>query len=343
MARYKTWYSGIHQHPYLSQSPFLQLAISYQRMLVTKHDKVYYWDTATFLVEGCLFKVPRGRFAASSEYFTSTHHLASETWTKENAGYCEENPIMLADVSAEEFRTLLSLLFPVHTTSCDLSLSKKKWTQVLKLSTMWKFNDFRKLAITKLDGCLLADPVERITLARTYHISSWLMTGYHALVTQKDAIADLQLDSLGHLCAVRLFTIRERLVKAAHAQELTQARNCCYRSNKNDPVAPTPGPDTQIEHAFATELAVIKDHELDYLTNQEKKEEEIRRTKVKKEQELTEKKKTFEASKLKLKEDEEALEALRVALQEEEDRLEREKASELLNPGSTVAKKKGKK
>ncbi|KAG2017687.1 hypothetical protein CC2G_007178 [Coprinopsis cinerea AmutBmut pab1-1] len=60
-------------------------------------------------------------------------------------------------------------------------LDKDAWISVLKLSTQWRFNDVRKLAIRALTP-LLVDPVELVCLAKQYHIHDWLLSGYASLV-----------------------------------------------------------------------------------------------------------------------------------------------------------------
>ncbi|KAH6910271.1 hypothetical protein BKA70DRAFT_119754 [Coprinopsis sp. MPI-PUGE-AT-0042] len=66
-------------------------------------DEEFFWDSATFLVEGVLFRVPKDRLIHGSENFSRQYALREQ-----QASSC---PIQL-DITQEDFRTFLRALHP---------------------------------------------------------------------------------------------------------------------------------------------------------------------------------------------------------------------------------------
>jgi hypothetical protein len=60
---------------------------------------------------------------------------------------------------------------------------------VLKLSTMWEFEDVRKLAIGQLANIDI-DPVNRLELIRMYDVPQWYWTAIRALCEQTNRLDD---------------------------------------------------------------------------------------------------------------------------------------------------------
>lgn len=98
--------------------------------------------------------------------------------------------------------------------SLTLSLSKLEWISVLKLSTVWRFLNLRKLSRAKLETIeLKLTSTEKIVLGRKVHISSWVIKGYEELVLGDETIQDEDAVEIGLLDTLWLFRIRERLVR----------------------------------------------------------------------------------------------------------------------------------
>ncbi|KAH6910233.1 hypothetical protein BKA70DRAFT_1100709 [Coprinopsis sp. MPI-PUGE-AT-0042] len=276
-------------------------------------DAMYYWDGVSFLVDDCLFKVPRRRFALSSKTFAASHLLDVDDWHLDLDGATESRPIVLEGASAAEFRSLLKLLFPVYTSSVQFSFSKTEWLNVLKLSTIFHFAEFRKLAISKLDEPLQADPIERVKLARQFHISTWLVSGFEALVSQDTAISEDQAIALDLLTAVRLYAIRDAAAKAE--LQVEKERNTRYRHAKHLDVRP------EILAAFDLEIKSMKDMELEHLTEEEKEDPEWRRLRLTRDEEVLQLRSKIEAEELQLKDEEGETEKKRLCLEGKKQRL----------------------
>ncbi|KAF6761088.1 hypothetical protein DFP72DRAFT_31460 [Ephemerocybe angulata] len=163
------------------------------------NDEVYCWELVSFLVDGYVFNVPRNPFAMGSEYFVTTYLQSQDIGL-----------ITLEGVSACQFRTFLKLMFPIHSTSTTITLSKSEWLTILTLSTLWHFLDLRGLAIQHLDP-QMGDPIELIVVGRAEYVPRWVMKGYEALVLKPGPIAEEESDAIGDRTAVRLYIIRYTL------------------------------------------------------------------------------------------------------------------------------------
>lgn len=85
--------------------------------------------------------------------------------------------------------------------------SAREWISVLKLSTMWRFEDLRNKAIKVLSEAAYLDPFECIELGKRFTVPQWPIMGYRRLIerslpSEKDA-ARLGFSSFYHLMTVR--------------------------------------------------------------------------------------------------------------------------------------------
>lgn len=92
--------------------------------------------------------------------------------------------------------------------SCD------EWTAVLRLATLWRFEQVRSLAATKLHK--LADPVMKIILygdARNeLPAEHWLIPAVRSIAERKEApgLSVEEANRLGTERVLQVFTVRER-------------------------------------------------------------------------------------------------------------------------------------
>ncbi|TFK26261.1 hypothetical protein FA15DRAFT_588668 [Coprinopsis marcescibilis] len=221
---------------------------------VIEKDQAFYWDSVTFLVSNQMFRVPRQRFMVESHSFALL--LESDA-----VGCDEQSAVVLSDVTPEEFRLLLRLMFPSNAISTAIELFKPQWLDVLKLTTRWHLNEIRKLAIHSLKE-LITDPFERIQLARIYHISAWLLAGFHSLITASEHISEKEADSIQLKTAIRLYIIRDKYLKSE------TSTNGHYGLVQH--WSPLPSCMTEIRSAFADELTKIREQEVKFLPTAEK-------------------------------------------------------------------------
>jgi hypothetical protein len=76
-------------------------------------------------------------------------------------------------------------------------MGSEEWISVLKLSTMWTFGDLRQKAIKSLER-LNINPLEKVMLARTYKVESFLVGGYKELIKRKEGPSLEEAKTLGY-------------------------------------------------------------------------------------------------------------------------------------------------
>ncbi|KAF6761105.1 hypothetical protein DFP72DRAFT_31770 [Ephemerocybe angulata] len=220
-------------------------------------DAVYFWENVSFLAGGILFRVPRHPFIQGSP------HFAKELGASANPGFdsgeldCEweriqgsaESIVTLEDVGAEDFRTFLKVIFPIHSKSISLHLTKEEWIAVLRLSTRWEFVDIRKLAIQQLDP-ELSDPIELISVGRLTYVVRWVLAGFAALVERPEIISEAESEEIGPRSAIRLYIIRHRV-----AIGLTEGGAA--------------GIEPELQLRFGDEIRAMRDKETQMLQEQE--------------------------------------------------------------------------
>ncbi|KAF9041501.1 hypothetical protein BJ165DRAFT_1489376 [Panaeolus papilionaceus] len=89
------------------------------------------------------------------------------------------------------------------------TISNEEWRSALRLSTMWNFTDIRQAAITALDHSM-EDPLERIVIAREFHVRKWLVDAYEQLVLGDLKILEPSrcMEALGSQALARLLYAR---------------------------------------------------------------------------------------------------------------------------------------
>ncbi|KAH7916587.1 hypothetical protein BJ138DRAFT_289051 [Hygrophoropsis aurantiaca] len=174
-----------------------------------KQDETFYFNTVVFLVEDTLFRVPRHPFIDGSDLFRQMFELPVPDGAQED-GSSDEHPLRLEQIKQTEFRQLLKVLFPDYTRSKKLPKSFAEWRSVLRLSTMWGFDNARDQAIKSI-GAMTMDPVDKISLAKDYDVDEWLVPAIHDLVKRKEPIGVKDVEKLGLDLALKVAAIRERL------------------------------------------------------------------------------------------------------------------------------------
>ncbi|KIO04197.1 hypothetical protein M404DRAFT_26410 [Pisolithus tinctorius Marx 270] len=191
-----------------------------------KHPELYI-ATVAFLVENCLFRVPRKPLEEESAVFRDMF-LLPQPVNEMTEGQDDARPVVLHGVSKDDFECLLkALLCRQHGQNKGLVLGLTgQWISVLKLSTMWEFTNLRTAAISWLDtGNAALDHVEKIVLAMQYDLKEWLLSSLLALAQRPDPISIEEGRRLGIETALKLASVREKL-------KLERMRNGRWDSSK---------------------------------------------------------------------------------------------------------------
>ncbi|KAF6746808.1 hypothetical protein DFP72DRAFT_1017083 [Ephemerocybe angulata] len=226
-------------------------------------DEDYYWDLVKFSAEDHIFRVPKHRFMTDSETFATTYGLDRAHGSEDE--FTAEDPFLNAvnlDVTAHEFRTFLKAIYPKQLQG-ELTLTTSEWLAVLKLSTKWLFNGFRKMAIEKLSFLTGMDPVEKVRIGKEFCVEAWLLSGYRELVNRSASITVDEAGNLGWQSAIRLCALREDW----------------KIPGRREPVAKTFPANlvNEIEIAFQDKFGAIREAQSLYMTSEERAEVERKR------------------------------------------------------------------
>ncbi|KAF9470662.1 hypothetical protein BDN70DRAFT_771258, partial [Pholiota conissans] len=115
------------------------------------------------------------------------------------------NPLVLPNsVTVDEFKIFLRVIYPL-VRLCLLSI--KDFTSVLKLSTMWKFHDYRQSVIARMSPLLSS--AEKIKVGREYTVYEFVHGGFEDMISRDEVIGEGDARLIGPYTAFTLSRLRE--------------------------------------------------------------------------------------------------------------------------------------
>ncbi|KAI0355270.1 hypothetical protein OH77DRAFT_1403431 [Trametes cingulata] len=175
-------------------------------------DPEFYCQDIVFQVEDVLFKVSRRPFEEESEGFSAMFTLPPSSQSSAREGTSDANPLRLHGIKADDFKSLLYVLFPASYGGTR-TLIKEQWMSALRLADMWAFDGVRDQAIRELRK-LIPWHAERVRVAREFRIPGWIEPALRELA-QQDALSAAELQALDWETAAKLFQVRESVQFAA--------------------------------------------------------------------------------------------------------------------------------
>ncbi|KAJ3533153.1 hypothetical protein NMY22_g7448 [Coprinellus aureogranulatus] len=151
------------------------------------------------VVEDRLFRVLRHGFESHSHVFEDMFRLPANNSNQSVEGSSTDNPIVLDGHSANDFAALLWVLYPsaLQIATGGLQLSKKEWTGVLRLATMWDMWDIREFAIRSLSNdAFKLTALEKVCLAHAHKVPQWFIEGTTTLVEDWPSVSPEELASV---------------------------------------------------------------------------------------------------------------------------------------------------
>ncbi|KAG8889552.1 hypothetical protein FRB98_003821 [Tulasnella sp. 332] len=195
----------------------------------------YYLDDGNviFQVEATLFKVHRFFFVRHSELFRSMFSLPSGDGKKEE-GQCDEHPIHLPIVTAQDFENFLWIFYAPN--FGEYVAPVEKWCSILGLATRWEFDGIRSLAIRKLNEFPDGDipPVDRLVIAHRFQLEDWLLKPYVSLVCRPAPLTVDEGKKLGLEDVILLCRAREEIKH--REQLLDRNQEIYYGTRVNEPL-----------------------------------------------------------------------------------------------------------
>ncbi|KAL1678998.1 hypothetical protein EV122DRAFT_289892 [Schizophyllum commune] len=187
-----------------------------------RRDDTFYLEVVTFRVSSTLFRVPRYAFEGGSAVFASMFTLPPGQG-QDTEGCSDEHPVVLEGATDEEFRQFLRILLPRNALRPDHDLTQEQWTHVLKLATMWDFDDVRQLAVSKM-GKMEMSRDQRFRLGRAYSVSKWYHGVLKDLVQRVEPLTKEDVDLVGIDIALGIASNRERIAPSIYGQWLYEER-----------------------------------------------------------------------------------------------------------------------
>ncbi|KAG1726077.1 uncharacterized protein EDB91DRAFT_64371 [Suillus paluster] len=182
-------------------------------MPTVQHHEQFYFTLVTFLVEDCLFRVPRNTLESQSDVFRDLFLLPVKA--DEAEGRSDTNPIVLEGIQQEEFQSLMKVLYPLPFTRLSspdgLPATLEEWTGVLKLSKMWGFTRIQEFAIQQMEPILATRPLDKVALAQDYGVTRWLIPGLLQLARRAEPVGQDDVRKLGLDTALKLAEVRESI------------------------------------------------------------------------------------------------------------------------------------
>ena len=196
-------------------------------------------------MEDCLFRVPREPLEAESTVFRDIF-LLPQAGDVPVEGQNDENPVVLEGIENDDFAQLLKVVlyrlvfilsvhplckglttkwFRKYGTNQDLPTNNDQWMAVLKLATLWEFDEIRGVAIETL---ALSDlnAVDKVVAAMEYGIEEWLLPAYLSLVQRPEPISPHEGHRMGLETALKLASEREKL----RLEMVEKGESCSYCS-----------------------------------------------------------------------------------------------------------------
>ncbi|KAH6908549.1 hypothetical protein BKA70DRAFT_272301 [Coprinopsis sp. MPI-PUGE-AT-0042] len=175
-----------------------------------ERDALHYHTFAIFRVEKKLYSIPTSFLKQQSEVFSGMFSLDNSS-----EGMSDDRPIVLAGYKSADFDRFLKVLIPQPLAPSPPILSKEEWISTLKLATIWEMSKIRKAAIEKLSD-LKIPAIERVALAREYHVAAWLQEGVITLATEAHTTKVEEMATvLGWETTARIFMIRDSVLRTA--------------------------------------------------------------------------------------------------------------------------------
>lgn len=104
-------------------------------------------------------------------------------------------------------------------------LGREEWTSVLKLSTMWRFEELRQEAMNELAQMVIGS-VEKVALAREYRVEKWLVDGYTELIKRDTGLSSEEKERLGYETTIRIYEKREYTFRRGLEQPRYHSKLC---------------------------------------------------------------------------------------------------------------------
>ncbi|KAF5322022.1 hypothetical protein D9619_002120 [Psilocybe cf. subviscida] len=176
--------------------------------------------TAVVLNKGILFSVLKHGFLVKYTPFETMFSMPPED-PKNVEGSSADNPIVLEDTSAKDFRAFLRVLYPL---GVEPVTDYDDWLGVLRLAHKWEFVEIREKAVSAIGTKIgFESPDVKIDLGNRFLVQDWLKQGLVNIALRKDLeLKELREKpySFDHETICRFFYIQSKAWQKTANKEL---------------------------------------------------------------------------------------------------------------------------
>jgi len=176
-----------------------------------RHEEYYLRDgNVCFVVENTVFRLHRYFFEKESDYFRDRLGPSSQGDSEDGS---PDSPFIIHGIKSDDFAQFVWVWYnPRYSFSKQ---EKQTWLTILRLATLWRFGEIRKLAIRHLEKMKL-EPIEKITTYKQYSVDNvLLLPSYVSLCTNGKLPSPEEGKILTMETVLRLASARERVLLRA--------------------------------------------------------------------------------------------------------------------------------
>jgi len=177
---------------------------------VTKRHPIYYFEGGDLhvVVAETLFRVHSYFFIRESRPFHRKANPVSPGSPRE--GLTELAPILLENISPEEFETFLWVFYNPLLSVYETTI--EKWKMILRLADLWDFKEVKELAVRELHKKQELDLVDRLALYQNYKVDPCHLVPLYGFLCARDTPLTLQESKiLGLDTTLLIANMREQL------------------------------------------------------------------------------------------------------------------------------------
>ncbi|TDL14613.1 hypothetical protein BD410DRAFT_733814 [Rickenella mellea] len=193
-----------------------------------RHEK-YYFSYLVFLVEDCLFNLPRHYFEQSEAF----QGMFSMPPSDRREGTSDDNPIVLDGTKLEDFEAFVKALVPMVEGGEKDVLSLQEWLAVLELAYKWDFENTRRIAIEAIAKFQMNE-VDEINLTQKYGIVEWALSAYQKLMVRERPLSANEMKLLGFEFSSKMAEAREEYGKLSRSNDNQLTIHCEWYCNHCD-------------------------------------------------------------------------------------------------------------
>ncbi|CAE6460003.1 unnamed protein product [Rhizoctonia solani] len=177
---------------------------------IVKHPKFFFDNTLVVIqVENIQFNVHKYQLL-KSETFADMFKIAEDSGGDSEdltEGSSPDKPIKMEGVSAQDFESLLTVLYANHFSTHQPEPTASLIIPAFRLANMWNFKELREYLMPLAEQVL--NDASKIAFAREFHVQQWIVPAFVRLCHRKEHINTEEAKMIGLEGVLLISRIRE--------------------------------------------------------------------------------------------------------------------------------------